>query len=50
MIKVSRFTSVLSIFAAAIALIGLLAALKSKKKYLFTIIKIGGFLMGNFLN
>lgn len=45
MIKVSRFTSVFSVFAAVIALIGLVMTLLSNQKILFTFVKLGGLLM-----
>jgi len=45
MIRVSRFTSVLSLFAAVIALISLISALRINRKYLYTFLKVGGTLM-----
>ena len=50
MIKVSRFTSVLSLFAAAIALIGLIIAFFKNQKLIYLAIKASGILMGKILS
>ena len=49
MIKVSRFTSVFSIFAGVLVMIGLILAYMNNKRNTFRFIKVGGIIMGNLL-